>query len=143
MKKVLLISLVVFITTSCNKTKTSSKSLQSTTWKFTSLTIDQVSDSSLATLSFEDGDIYNEVLLGYWYNTDTSTAKEVSFAWQFRDKGKTFEISNQSEGDEALLCSQLSGIYQVNKLENGTFSIQSTSTIGYPNKLVKIELAKK
>jgi hypothetical protein len=144
MKNVFRITILLIVVTfiSCNKNKQSSKTLQGSTWKFTSLKIDGVSDSSLATLKFKEGNMYNEVISGTWVNHDSSQTDEITFVWQFRNKGKTFEISNQSDGDAALQCSMLSGIYQVTQLKNSNFSITSKSTIGYSNKEVAIELSK-
>lgn len=127
---------------SCNKNKQSSITLQGTTWKFTSLKIGGLSDSSFATLKFNEGNIYNEVLTGGWSNKGNTQTETVIFAWQFRDKGKTFELSNQSEGDDAIQCSELSGIYAVDELTETTMKINTTSALGYVNKKVEIVLAK-
>ena len=67
---------------------------------------------------------------------------EIKFAWQFRDKGTTFEISNQSEGDDALQCSQLSGIYTVENESKTEYEISSSATIGYNGKKVIIKMKK-
>ena len=127
---------------SCNKNKQSSKTLQGTTWKFTSLKIGGVIDSSIATLKFNEGNIYNEVLTGAWLNQGNTQAETVIFAWQFRDKGKTFELSNQSDGDDAIQCSELTGIYTVDELTETTMKINTTSALGHVNKKVEIVLAK-
>ena len=144
MRPIFYISIILLFTTivSCNKNKQSSKKLQGTTWKFTSVKIDGVSDSSLATLKFNEGNIYNEVITGIWMNQLMTQSEDVIFAWQFRDRGKTFELSNQSNGDDALQCSELRGIYATDELTETKMRIISTSTLGYINKKVEIELVK-
>jgi len=148
MKKIILVSLTLAFTiaiTSCNKTKQNAKIFEGTTWIVTSLTIDGVADTALPELEFGEGDIYKEVLTGLWHNTGHTHgtgAAEIKFAWQFRDKGKTFEISNQSEGDDAIQCSQLSGVYTVNSKEVNGYEISSAATIGYNGKKVIIKMKK-
>lgn len=138
------IALLVFAT-SCNKNKINSKTLQGTTWNFTSLTIDGVADSNLAELEFGEGNIYKEILTGKWHNYGHShgaAEPEVNFVWQFRDKGKTFEISNQSEGEDAVQCSMLSGVYTVDENSKTEYIISSNATIGYNGKTIIIKMKK-
>jgi hypothetical protein len=148
MKQILIYTaIIISIITlfSCNKTKQSAKTLQSTTWNMTALTIDGVADTNLAELEFGEGNIYKEVLTGKWHNFGHShgaSAPEINFAWQFRDKGKTFEISNQSEGEDALQCSQLSGVYKVENSSKTEYEFGSSATIGYNGKKVVMKMKK-
>lgn len=148
MKNIVILSIGIVLlvfAASCNKTKMNSKTLQGSTWNFTSLTINGVADTNLAELEFAEGNIYKEVLLGKWHNAGHSHgagAAEVSFAWQFRDKGKTLEISNQSEGDDAIQCSQLSGVYNVVSSSKTEYELSSSSTVGYSGKTVIIKMNK-
>lgn len=148
MKKIIIflaISTSALAIISCNKTKQNAKTLQGTTWNITSLIIDGVADTNFAELEFGEGNIYKEVLSGKWHNAGNShgtSAAEISFVWQFRDKGKTFEISNQSEGDDALQCSQLSGVYQVENSTKTEYEFSSSATIGYNGKKVVMKMKK-
>jgi hypothetical protein len=148
MKKIIIFSAFIISTIaifSCNKTKQNAKTLQGSTWNMTALTIDGVADTNLAELEFGEGNIYKEVLTGKWHNYGHShgaAAAEVGFAWQFRDKGKTFEISNQSEGDDAVQCSQLSGVYNVESSSKTEYEFSSNATIGYSGQKVVIKMKK-
>ena len=148
MKKIIIFSAFIISNlaiVSCNKTKQNAKTLQGTTWNMTALTIDGIADTNLAELEFGEGNIYKEVLTGKWHSEGHShgtSSAEVSFAWQFRDKGKTFEISNQSEGEDALQCSQLSGIYTVESSTKTEYEFSSNSTIGYNGKKVVMKMKK-
>lgn len=137
-----LIALIITYTfISCNKSKKIATKFEGTTWTVTSITIDNLPDSIHPILTFKEGDIYREVLLGNWYNTKGS-ASYSTFAWQFSNKGKVFEISNQTEGVDALMCYTLSGRYDVFNFTKNTIEIRSRATQGYSNKLVSINMTK-
>ena len=132
-----------FILSSCDKNKIHSNRFSGESWAVKSLTINGESNSDLPTLAFSDCSIYKENCTGTW-SLENSTS---NFVWQFRDKAKTFEISNQSEItthlEEAILqCMNLSGIYDVESSSKTKITISSTSTIGYEGVNVNMELEK-
>lgn len=151
---IFMIAAVMLLTVqACNKTKKYSKRLAGETWAVKTLTVDGTSEEELPTLVFEDCDIYDEVCMGEWTNPEGAHAE---FAWQIREKGKIFELSNQSnlEGDghdhgnvdehaqeEAILqCQNFSGIYEIKEHKKKSMRFESKSTIGFPGQAVVIEL---
>ncbi|MGL4599062.1 MAG: hypothetical protein ACRCYO_16200, partial [Bacteroidia bacterium] len=75
------------------------------------------------------------------------------FVWQFRDKGKTFELSNQSTAEDAhgggheaeeniAQCMEYSGVYVVKEQSKKELSLESKTTIGYAGQKVVLKLEK-
>lgn len=135
----------------CNKTKSNSNRLMKAgTWEVTELTVDGTAQTILPDLIIEDCDIYDETCYGEW----EGGGGHAYFAWQFRDKGKIFEISRQempddhghSHGAAGLAieqqCYEFSGVYQVDESSSTSFSFSSSSTTGFPGKKVVMKIAK-
>jgi hypothetical protein len=127
---------------SCNKEKQTTKTLEGTTWIVTELKVDGVADTSLPTLDFKKGKLYKENMMGVWHNIH-STSEDAQFIWQFRDKGKTFEISNQSDSASAYQCSAYSGIYTIDYKGKDSYEMSSNATYAYPSKKVILIMKKK
>jgi len=150
MKKQLILAIAAtgfLFFSSCNKDKKYSNELSGETWEASSLMIDGVAETALPTLEFDDCKIYKETCSGKWESEahvhgSGSAEPEVSFAWQIRDKGKTLEISNQTEGEAAVQCWQLSGVYELKRKSKTQFDLISNSTQGHPGKQVTIKLTK-
>jgi hypothetical protein len=150
MKKQLILAIAAMgflFFSACNKDKKYSNELSGETWEASSLVIDGVAETVLPSLEFNDCKIYKETCSGIWESEGHSHGSgsadpEVSFAWQIRDKGKTLEISNQTEGEAAVQCWQLSGVYQLTRNSKTQFDLTSNSTQGYPGKQVVIKLTK-
>ena len=150
MKKQLILAIAAtgfLFFSSCNKDKKYSNELSGEVWEASSLTIDGVAEIVLPTLEFDDCKIYKETCLGKWESEghshgSGSAEPEVSIARQIRDKGKTLEISNQTEGEAAVQCWQLSGIYELKRNDKTQFDLTSNSTQGYPGKQVVLRLTK-
>jgi hypothetical protein len=150
--KIKLILLVVGIATlaSCNKTKQASKRLSGETWKVVELSVDGITQAELpTTLVFNDCDIYAESCNGEW-NRD---AHHAHFIWQFREKGKKFELSNQSSAEDAhgggheaeeniAQCAEFSGVYEVINQDKKMLFLESMNTIGYAGQKVVFKLEK-
>jgi hypothetical protein len=147
MKKNILLAgtaVLLLFTTACNKTKKNAKLLSGETWAVSSITIDGTEASELAVLHFDDCVIYDELCSGNWINGDghSNTADEgATFYWQIREKGKVFELSNQSEDEYAFNCSQYSGVYDIVNLDKTNMEIKSTATVGYSGKTVIIKMS--
>ncbi len=150
MKKQLILAIAAtgfLFFSACNKDKKYSNELSGETWEASSLVIDGVAETILPSLEFNDCKIYQETCSGIWeseghmHGSSTSDSL-VTFAWQIRDKGKTLEISNQTEGEAAVQCWQLSGVYQLTRNSKTQFDLTSNSTQGYPGKQVVIKLTK-
>jgi hypothetical protein len=154
MKTTKIFSVFIFaavILTACNKSKKVSKRLAGETWKVVELTVDGISEEELPTLMFEDCDIYDEVCIGEW---ETPEEAHAEFAWQVRDKGETFELSNQSTledahshgGDEhaaeeaVLQCQSFSGVYTITEHKRKEMQMESSSTLGFNGSKVVIKL---
>lgn len=143
MKNLLLLSLISIIALSCNKNKKFSKRLSGESWSINEITIDGDKQEDLATLTFNECDIYKDNCFASW-EVDGDKA---NFVWQFRDKAKVFEISNQSELSDDLelairQCINYSGIYNVTNDSKTSLTIKSSSTIGYENEEVIIKIQK-
>lgn len=130
----------------CNKTKKYSKRLSGETWKVTELSVDGTPEAELPTLVFEECDIYEESCMAEWKNEEGGHGE---FVWQFREKGKVFEISNQSDhthshADEEAQAqlSSFSGVYDVIEHKKKVMLFESTATIGYPGKRVVLKMEK-
>jgi len=116
-------------------------------WKVSSILIDNASQGDLPTWMINDCDIYDEVCLAKWM---ASNGAETVFAWQFRDKGQTFEISRQEGSTDdspnslaiAQQCYDFSGIYDVEEEKKDRMRFSSETTLGYPEQKVVIEIGK-
>lgn len=151
-KQLFYLTAIILIAGACNKVKRSTHKLEGT-WKAEVFTINGAAETELPSFSFDDCDAYDEVCEGELFNDEDGHA---DFAWQFREKGKVFEYSNQASMDghshaagtahaeeEAVMLSQeLSGIYEVIEQDKKHFKIKSSSTLGYNGQEVVIELHK-
>ena len=160
MKKILLLASVILTVTlvfaACNKTKTYANRLDGGEWKVTELSVDGVNEAELPSWDVEECDGYKETCKGAWKDDH---GHHIHFAWQFRDKGKTFEISNQTTAEEAtegqigegfqqaeelcFQCQNFSGVYSVKEHKKKSMSFESNSTIGFSGKKVVIKIEKK
>lgn len=151
-KRLSFLTLVIVAIAACNKTKKFSKRLAGETWTVTELTVDGTSAEELPKLIFSDCDIYEkEPCVGELENHEGGHA---NFIWQIRDKGKVFELSNQSSLDDAhshggdehateeavLLSQNLSGIYTITKSKRKSMEMESTATLGFEGKKVILKL---
>lgn len=145
MKTLVLITITaLFLTVSCSKSKRNSKKLDDNKWKATELSVDGTSVSELPTFKFNDCDIYKEACKGWWYLGNDGHAET---AWQFRNKGKEFEIINQADHAHSIedikaadQCIAFSGVYNVIKSTRNKMEFESTTTFKYPNKKVVLKL---
>jgi hypothetical protein len=154
MKKISLISTlavtILLVIASCNKTQQASERLAGNTWKVTTLTVDGVPEAHPPVLTFEDCDIYGGASCkGDW----THDSNHAHFIWQFREKAKKFEISNQSsledthggghEAEENILqCMNFSGVYDVKVRKKDVMEFTTTNAIGFPGQTVVMKLEK-
>lgn len=143
MEKAIILSLALVALVACDKNKKLSKRLSGETWKMSTFTVGEAAKQDLAEINFDDCDIYDESCTATWILDDQSA----NFIWQFREKGKVFEISNQSslsaDLEPAILqCMNLSGIYDVTDSEKTSMTISSNATFGYGGQLVEIKLSK-
>jgi hypothetical protein len=140
-----LILAVAIIAVACNKTKQHSKWLTGETWKVNEITIDGQSFASLPIMSFNDCDIYDEICFG---NIQVEGDGMASFAWQVREKGSIFELSDQTENvdesneESVSFCSSFSGVYNINDISKKEMELQSDNCLRYPGKKVVIKLSK-
>jgi len=156
---------VLFVAfTACNKTKIVSKRLiKSGDWKVTELSVDGTNEEELPTWKISDCDIYGESACeGEWMGEHEG--EEAHFSWQFREKGKTFEISNGEEGEDhddhdddhddhdhgddhaaevAYQLAQFSGVYEVVEDKKNKMEFKTTSAQGYAGKTVVLKIEKK
>lgn len=151
MKKIILLASVTLIValafTACNKTKLYANQLDGGEWYVTELSVEGINEAELPHWNIGDCDAYKESCTGEWKNDEGGNGK---FAWQFREKGKKFEISNQSEltGDHAqdevvLQCQNFSGVYDVIEHKKKSMKFESTTTLGFSGKKVVITIEKK
>lgn len=155
MKTLKIISLSMAIVlgfAACNKTKTNSKRLMKAgEWKVTELSVDGSNEAELPSLEIEDCDIYEQSCMGEWMNDEGGHAE---FVWQFREKGKTFEISYQAEDghahahdhaaeEAAAQAYAFSGVYEVVESKSKEMQFQTTSALGHAGKAVVIKIEKK
>lgn len=145
MKTTIIIAITALIfTISCNKSKRNSKKLDDNKWKAVELSVDGVNVSELPTFKFNDCDIYKEACKGWWYLGEDGHSET---AWQFRNKGKEFEISNQADHAHGLedvkaadQCIAFSGVYNVIKSTRNKMEFESTKTFKYPNQKVVLKI---
>lgn len=147
-KTAILVLSVAFLAAACNKSKTySNRLIKSGEWTVTELSVDGTNESELPNWHIEECDIYAESCHGEWENAEGGHAE---FIWQFRDKGKTFEISRQegshshSHADEeaAAQCYAFSGIYDVIKHKKKSMEFATTTAQGHSGKTVVIKIEK-
>lgn len=137
---VLLISILF---AACNKTKQHSKWLTGETWHVNEITIDGNNFGILPKLSFDDCDIYDEICFGTLQFEDAGVA---NFAWQVRQKGSIFELSDQTqtvdESNEAAVSfsSSFSGIFNINAINKKSMELESKNCKRYAGKTVIIKL---
>jgi hypothetical protein len=138
--------LSLIIITSCNKTKQHSKWLTGETWQVNTVTIDGQPFDLLPALSFDDCDIYDEICFG---NLSIENKGAARFAWQIREKGKIFELSDQTQNkdesnEEAVsFSSSFSGVFNVSEVDKKNMALESQNCKRYPGKKVVIKLTKK
>lgn len=131
--------------TACNKTKQHSKWLTGETWKVNEVSIDGDPFDLLPSISFDDCDIYDEICFGTIQLDGTGLA---NFAWQVREKGSVFELSDQTENvdesnEEAVsFSSSFSGIYSITTFNKKSMELESKTCKRYPGKNVIIKLSK-
>ncbi|MFN7690618.1 MAG: hypothetical protein ACK5QU_06020, partial [Bacteroidota bacterium] len=71
------------------------------------------------------------------------------FAWQIREKGKIFELSDQTQNkdesnEEAVgFSSSFSGVFNVTEVDKKNMALESQNCKRYPGKKVVIKLTKK
>jgi hypothetical protein len=152
MKNILKTAVILFLfiglittITSCNKTKQYSSLLSGETWKVTAITVDGTPYDILPTLSFNACDIYDEICMA---EATTGAPRVANFAWQIRDKGTTFELSDQTREvdndnqDAVTFTSSFSGVFSITEATKSKMIFNSTATIRYPNKVVIITIEK-
>lgn len=148
MKNMLFISAAVVLigAVSCNKTKVNSNRLDGGNWKVTELTVDGVSEAELPSWNISECDIYEQTCTGTWTNEEGGHA---DFAWQFRGKGKIFEIANQqsdfhghADEEATMQCQNFSGVYDVVERGKKNMEFKTTAAIGYPGQSVVIRIEK-
>lgn len=149
-KKCYILALVVsscFILFSCNKTKRFSNRLGGYKWEIIEMTAEGKADTSLPVILFKDCDIYKESCSGTW---QTPSGGRSQIYWQFRNKGKEFEISNKTDHvhsvndvKSAEQNIRYNGIYDVIESRRKRITIKSTATNGFPGKEVIIKMERK
>lgn len=135
---------------SCNKEKRFSRRLMTKEkdvigiWNVKELSVDEINDSIIPYLEFYDADIYSDTCAGRW----VTGSEFAQITWQFQDKGKTFQLLRINGVDSAdfvtdlseIQCYRYSGKYQVLKAKKKEMIFESTSTVGYEGKKVRIWL---
>jgi len=150
---ILFVAIITFF--ACNKTKLYTNRLDGGEWSVTSLTVDGTNQDELPHWNINECDAYDETCIAEWKDHHSNIAK---FAWQFRDKGKAFEISNQTSFEEATeglsghdffaaeenldQCQSFSGVYEVVTHKKKEMEFKSNSTVGYPEQTVIIKIVK-
>jgi hypothetical protein len=139
--------LFVFVAFACSKDKSYSKKLmKGEVWTVEHLTVDGENYGILGSWQItQDVNIYESVPTANWHNsTDTS-----AFQWQFRNKGKTFELS---ASDTCCITALnpidlqnffLSGEYQVQKHMKKYMEFTSSNTLGFTGQVVEIHIRRK
>lgn len=134
---------VAMLIGSCDKNKFYSRRVDDNKWQVSELSVNGVKQDTLPLIKFDFCDIYEETCEGSWSAADG----KAQIAWQFRDKGKTLEISNQTDHGHDLAdiraaqqCIRLSGVYSVVDSKRKYLELKSETTFGYPNKTVIMKL---
>jgi len=157
MKKIITNTLILAIAVgfaACNKSKINSKRfMKAGEWKVTELSVDGTNEDELPHWHVEDCDIYKESCEAHWENEEGG---EAHFVWQYRDKGKTYEISYQKEEDSGghshshdhateeaeAQAYNFSGVYEVVSAKKKSMEFKSTSTLGFSGQTVVIKIEK-
>ncbi|MCU0432610.1 MAG: hypothetical protein MUC87_04050 [Bacteroidia bacterium] len=134
----------------CNKTKQASERISGATWKVTTLTVNGVAEEHMPNLTFEDCDIYGGASCkGDW----KYESYHAHFIWQFREKADKFELSNQSDLEDAhgggheaeeniIQCQNFSGVYEVKERKKDVMEFTTTNAVGFPGQTVVMKLEK-
>jgi hypothetical protein len=141
---ILIVITTLFFTVNCNKSKRNSKKIDDNKWRAVELSVNGSNESELPTFKFNDCDIHKEACKGWWYLGEDGHAET---AWQFRNNGKEFEISNQADHAHNIedvkaadQCIAFSGIYKVIKCNRNYMEFESNNTFKYPNKKAVLKL---
>ena len=151
--KIISLSMAILIGfAACNKTKVNSKRLMKAgEWNVTELSVDGTNEAELPSWEIEDCDIYAQSCMAEWMNEEGGHAE---FVWQFREKGKTFEISYQADEDHAhahdhaaeeaaAQAYAFSGVYEVVESKSKEMQFQTAAALGHDGKAVVIKIEKK
>jgi hypothetical protein len=134
----------------CSKDKFYSKRLmKGETWTVQSITInDTLSEISGEWEITQGVNIYDSVPQAYW----KQNAYDAIFQWQFHEKAKKFYINYQVLCEECepntldtldYFANALSGEYDVLQRKRKSMEFESSTTLGFSGKTVRIELTKK
>jgi len=136
----------IILVSACNKTTHYSNLLTGEKWAITEFTVDGDPQEELPHLEFEDCKIYDESCTG---DLVTHEGGKAHFIWQIRDKGKTFEYSDQTEHTHAEadhhaieISAALSGIFSIEEKSRKTMTMNSSALNGFIGKKVIIKLEK-
>ena len=139
---ILFISLLLMF---CDKNKQFSRRLDNDKWEVTTLSVDGKNQDTLPIIKFTFCQIYEETCTGSWSSLDG----KARIAWQFRDGGKTFELSNQTNHGHNLAdlnsanqCIRFTGVYEVVNYKRKSLEVKSLKTFGYPGKTVIMKMEK-
>jgi len=140
----ILTTIGILLSFSCSKTKKYSNRLGGYKWKVIEMTIDGTSDTNHPTILFKACDIYDEICSATWTSAAGGRSQIV---WQFRNNGKVFEFSNQTDHTHTLEDVKsaeqnisYSGVYQVIENKRKLFSVKSSVTNGFNGKEVVIKM---
>ena len=150
MKKLTLISSLLFLLISCNKEKHfSTKFMKGDIWTVESISIDGIeNDIKGSWVVTQDVNIYDSVPQINW----RKGSYDAVFQWQFQEKGKKFYINYQQQCAECngsdldtldYLTFNLTGSYDVVKHKRKEMIFTSSSLAAYPGKEVEIQLTRK
>jgi hypothetical protein len=119
------------------------------TWTVQSITInDTLSEISGEWEITQGVNIYDSVPQAYW----KQNAYDAIFQWQFHEKAKKFYINYQVLCEECepntldtldYFANALSGEYDVLQRKRKSMEFESSTTLGFSGKTVRIELTKK
>lgn len=100
-----------------------------------------------AELDFKPCKIKKELCTGIWYRPNVGKCE---FYWQINNKGKELILANKTQMEiipsnfpdlnAVIDCYNLSGIYLMEKLKNGSIKLETNQAKAYPNKIVKFKL---
>jgi hypothetical protein len=128
----------------CSKSKKYSRRIDGHSWNVVEMTVNGVPDPARPVLKFKDCEIYKESCTGTW---NGASGGHSHIAWQFRNQGREFELSNQSDHAHDLQdvkaveqSIRYSGVYEVVSSKRKSLSVRSTQTQGFPSETVVIRL---
>lgn len=140
---VIILSLLLF---SCNKEKSrSNRLIKGDKWEVQEITIDGDHTSLLGTWTITGDDIYKEVPSASWFLNEQNAV----FEWQFQSKGKKFQLNyvqlcEECDGEQLsdldYFSYNLSGSYYVKKCSRKQMEFESSKTIGYPDRTIRIKI---